>query len=169
MKQYFHNNRVAGLLLAVICVSVIIILVFTLKYFYFGNGQTKYGDRLETIAKVNISATRQKEIIAKLKTNEQVATAGLKITGKIVYITLNFKPQITLIEAQSFALTTLDYFNKKEQTSYDFHFSLNQEATKDSPGFIIFGAKNIKGTNLVWNNNRIVDDSSTQEGKDETQ
>ena len=36
---------------------------------------------------------------------------------------------------------------------YDFEFTLKQNATEKTEGFLIMGAKNVNGSNLVWNNN----------------
>ena len=163
MKSYFHNNKAIGLLFGIIAISMIIIIVFTLKYFYFGNGQTNYGDRLDGINAVKISAAKKSEIISKINADELVKACTIEITGKIVYINLEFENKSSLIEAESKALAVLDEFSEKEEAFYDFQFTLKQTSSADNDGFIISGAKNVKGTNLIWNNNNIttIEDPAT--------
>ena len=48
MKKYLKENKTLAILfiIAIICVVVSVVLLF--KYFYFGNGGSKYGTRLES-------------------------------------------------------------------------------------------------------------------------
>ena len=167
MKNYFHNNKAIGLLFGIIAVSLIIIIVFTLKYFYFGNGQTNYGDRLDGINDVKITAAKKSEVIAKINTDKLVKNCKIEVTGKIVYINIEFESKASLIEAESKALAVLDEFTEKEEAFYDFQFTLKQASSADNDGFIISGAKNVKGTNLIWNNNNISTPEDTTESNGE--
>ena len=116
----------------------------------------KYGNRLEGIEKYKISESRQKDFENNTANNDKVESTDIKITGKIIYITMQIKPGVTLIEAESIALKSLETFSEKEQSFYDFNITLKQDATDTSDGFIISGSKNKNGSGLVWNNNRQV-------------
>ncbi len=167
MKKYFKNNRVISLLLGIIILSVIVIIVFSLKYFYFGNGQTNYGDRLGGIKEVTINAERKKTLVTKFESDKLVKKSTLDVVGKIIYIVVDFETKASLIEAQSKAVAMLEEFSEKEEAFYDFHFTLKQVASSGNDGFVISGAKNVKGTNLVWNNNRVPVEEPKAEGKEE--
>ena len=80
-----------------------------------------------------------------------------------IYIDLLFVEGVGLVEAQSIALKTLEDFNENESKYYDFNFTLKQEATEQSDGFLISGAKNKNGNGLIWNNNREVTKEDTNE------
>ena len=52
-----------------------------------------------------------------------------------------------------------DYFthvlpiSDDKKAYYDFSFTIESAETEDAEGFLLMGAKNKNGTNLVWNNN----------------
>ena len=73
---------------------------------------------------------------------------------------MNFVATASLVEAQGKALELLEKFNDEEKKFYDFHFTLEQKKSETGSGFIISGAKNVNGTNLVWNNNNEVTEKS---------
>ena len=153
MKNYFKENRTLFILMivAVVCIIVSIILLF--KYFYFGNGGSSYGDRLEGIESVQINEDRTREIAAKIDENELVENTSVNITGKRVDVRIVFREKASLVDAEGVALKSLDNFSDEEKAFYDFEFTLKQEATEKTEGFLIMGAKNVNGSNLVWNNN----------------
>ena len=75
------------------------------------------------------------------------------IPSNTIYIKINFNEKATLVEAQSIAVKSLEKFTEDEKKFYDFEFTLYQESTEQKEGFRIMGAKNVNGSNLVWNNN----------------
>ena len=156
IKQIYQEHRIFTILMAVVLVCIVLIATVLIQCFYVGNGTDKYGNRLEGIEKYKISESRQKDFENNTANNDKVESTDIKITGKIIYITMQIKPGVTLIEAESIALKSLETFSEKEQSFYDFNITLKQDATDTSDGFIISGSKNKNGSGLVWNNNRQV-------------
>ena len=147
MKRLYNENRTLFIILAIAIGCILISFILLLKYFYFGNGQSKYGDRLQGI--VNIDDNRLNDIKSSIQMEEKVSSVSININGKIIYIKINFNESATLVEAQSVAVKSLEKFSDEEKNCYDFEYTLHLE--KDS--LIIMGAKNVNGSNLVWNNN----------------
>lgn len=153
MKKFFKENKTLFILMVVAIVCIIVSIVLLFKYFYFGNGGSNYGDRLEGIENVRINDEKQQEIAAQIDSNPIVEKSSVIITGKRIDIRIIFDEKATLVDAQGVALKSLDNFSEEEKSYYDFEFTLKQEATEKTEGFLIMGAKNVNGTNLVWNNN----------------
>ena len=153
MKKYLKENKTLAILLviAVICVVVSVVLLF--KYFYFGNGGSKYGTRLEGIENVTITEENKNRIVSNLESVDKVEKVTMTITGKRIDIKMVFKADATLTEAENVALLSLDNFSAEEKAFYDFEFTIKQEASETTEGFLLMGAKNVNGTNLVWVNN----------------
>ena len=153
MKKYLKENKTLAVLLiiAVICIVISISLLF--KYFYFGNGGSKYGTRLEGIENVTISEDSRNNTVKNIESTEKVEKATLTINGKRVDIKIVFNSEATITEAQNIALLSLDNFTEAEKAFYDFEFTIKQEASDTTDGFLLMGAKNVNGTNLVWVNN----------------
>ena len=153
MKKFFKENKTLTILLciAIICIVVSVTLLF--KYFYFGNGGSKFGTRLEGIENVIISDETKENTIKNIESNEIVEKATIIVTGKRVDIKIVYNSNANLTEAQNVAVLTLDNFSEAEKKFYDFEFTIKQEATETAEGFLLMGAKNVNGTNLVWVNN----------------
>ena len=159
MKKFLKENKTLAVLfgIALICIIVSVILLF--KYFYFGNGGSKYGDRLDGI--VNVTDDRKNEITKSLNENDNVKDSSVIIMGKIIYIKMNVE-NISMDEAKNIALKSLDILSDDEKKSYDIQFTLKEEANENTEGFLIMGAKNVNGTNLVWTNTNYVTNSEEE-------
>lgn len=165
IKRFYREHRVFTILMAIVIVCVIIIVTVLIQFFYVGNGSDKYGNRLEGIEKYEIDTARETDYEKTLMNNEKVKSADLIVTGKIIYITIQFETTANLVEAQSIAAKSLESFSEEEKSFYDFNITLKRNSSDKSDGFIISGARNKNGSGLIWNNNRQVeqtDSDSTQ-------
>ena len=144
------------LLIIIACAAISVGLL--LKYFYFGNGGSKYGDRLDGIEAAIISDNKKSEVANSIKEGKNVKDATVTITGRIIYIRIAFEAGADLDTSKSIAVKSLEQFSEEEKKFYDVHFTLVSEKTDTNEGFTIMGAKNVNGTNLIWNNNNTVSD-----------
>lgn len=160
ITKFFKEHRIFTMLMAIVVVCIVLIITVLVNVFYMGNGSSKYGNRLEGIKEVEISKSKQSDFENNIANNDKVKKADIRIQGKIVYITLEIETGVKLEEAEGIALKSLDEFSDEEKAFYDFNITLKQEATNNSDGFIISGAKNKNGTGLVWNNNRVVEEDT---------
>lgn len=153
LKKIWQENSVLFVLLIIMIACLIAISVVVVTYFV-GDSSSKYGDRLEGIEKYPFDEETQKDIISKLKEEESIIDVSIRTSGKTIYITLNFTPKITLVEAQSKALASLEYFSEDVLGFYDIEYLIEAQATEDTEGFQIIGSHNVSGTGgIVWNNN----------------
>lgn len=153
MKKLYKENRTLFILIIVALSCILISLILLFKYFYFGNGASKYGDRLDGIENVEISTDLENKVKDNINSNKMVSNSSINIAGKIVYIKITFNETASLVEAKSVAVKSLDDFSDADKAFYDFEYTLYQEASDKIEGFKIMGAKNVNGSNLVWNNN----------------
>ena len=165
IKRFYQEHRIFTILMAIVLVCMVLIITVLIQCFYVGNGSDKYGNRLEGIEKYKISESRQKDFENNIANNDKIKSVDIKVTGKIIYITMQINEGVELVEAQSLAQKSLEKFSDKEQSFYDFNITLKQNSTDKSDGFIISGAKNKNGSGLTWNNNRHVDKETTVEEK----
>lgn len=158
IKKLWMENRVLFVLFIIIVVCACIILGVIFKYF-FGATKSSYGERLDGIEEVLVTDSMKSDFVSSVQ-NEFITNAKLDVRGKIIYIYLTFNEGVSLVEAQSKALEALQTFEQKYLDFYDFHFTLKSDATENSEGFLIMGAKNVNGSGLVWNNNTPVETDS---------
>jgi len=139
------------LLIIIVCIGLS--GYFLLKYFYFGSGTSKYGDRLDGIESVPITDDAKMNIIGKIKEEESVTDAKIDVIGKRICIRIVFSEDTLLDTAKNTAVKIIDEFSEEEQAFYDIEFTLVSPSSDTSDGFTIMGNKNVSGSNLVWNNN----------------
>lgn len=156
IKNLWVENRVLFVLFIVVIICLFIMLAVCVNYF-FGSSKSSYGDRLEGIETVRITDEFKNNFLNTMKEDELLKDASLVAKGKIVYISLVFQSNVTLVEAQSKALSSLMTFEQQYLDFYDFHYTLKSEKTDTSEGFLIMGSKNVNGSGLVWNNNTEVE------------
>jgi hypothetical protein len=131
---------------------VFIILGVCINYF-FGSSKSSYGDRLEGITEVEMTDEIKNKFLDTMKNDALIDDATIKSRGKVVYVTLTFVDDVTLVEAESKALASLMVFDQNYIDFYDFNYTLVGNKTESSDGFLIMGAKNVNGSGFVWNNN----------------
>ena len=158
LKKIWQENSILFVLLFILIACVIAISIVVITYFV-GDSSSKYGDRLEGIEDYPFDSNTQDDIIAKIKENEIVEDVTMRVSGKIIYITITFIPETTLVEGESIALSSLDYFSEETLSFYDLEYMIEAKATEETEGFKIIGAKNVSGTGgIVWNNNTQIED-----------
>ena len=153
IKKIWQENSVL-IVLGIILIACLVAISVVVVTYFVGDSSSKYGDRLEGIEDYPFDSEMQDEIIAQIKENEIVEDVTMRVSGKIIYVNITFVPATTLVEGQSVALASLEFFSEDTLSFYDLEYMIEAEATDDAEGFQLIGAKNVSGTGgIVWNNN----------------
>lgn len=147
LKKLWKNNKFAIVLCTIllVCVCAIGYVAFT---YFFGGSDSVYGDRLDGIEDYEITDSIEEELISSIESEEIVNTASLSVSGKIVYISINFVEDTSLTDAQKLAVTSLDLIDGDILSYYDLNYIIYYET--DS---VLMGYKNASNSIIVWNNN----------------
>ena len=153
-----------GYILAI--VVIVIILVLGIKYTLPGNGDSKYGDRLEGIEKIKFDKKAKDAIVNKIKENDNVTDAKIVMHGKIINITFNVKKEASKEDAKWAAGESLSVISDEVKGFYDIQYIVTkkeEEGTKEKVSnddgtidevihkeFPIMGYKNTKSSKIVW-------------------
>ena len=163
IKKIWQENSVLIVLGIILIACLIAISVVVITYFV-GDSSSKYGDRLEGIEDYPFDQDMQDEIIAQIQESDLVEDVTMRVSGKTIYVTITFVPATTLVEGQSVALASLEFFSEDTLSFYDLEYMIQAEATDDAEGFSLIGAKNVSGTGgIVWNNNTEFESEVTEE------
>ena len=119
-----------------VLIGIILILVVTFNLFISSNNA--YGNRLEGIEEVEITKQDMNKIASSIEEKEEVESASVRLQGKIVYITINYKEGITVDQAKQVASSTLENFDEDEKNFYDIGYFLTSAGEN---GFNITGNK----------------------------
>lgn len=156
MKKFLGNLKdliSRHKLLFVICLLAFIIVIVLLYIFFslFIGGTNQYGDRLDGIENVEISKSLKEEIVSFLEEKEEVVDASVRVQGKIIYIHIKYKGDVSLDKAKEIATSSLDKFDKDEKAFYDIGYYLTQDKdNEEDKGFVVTGSKNAKLDSISW-------------------
>ena len=150
LKKIWQENSVLLVLFLILIACLVAMSIVVVTYFV-GDGSSKYGDRLEDASKYPFQEDKQKE-------EELIEKASIRTSGKRIIVTIKFVPKTTLVEAQSKALASVEYFSEEILGFYDIEYMIKADSTEESEGFQIIGSHNVSGTGgIVWNNNTAID------------
>lgn len=153
LKQFYRENRVFSILMIVVIICVILMGWICLRYFVFGNSSSPYGNRLKDESKHKISENIKKEVTTTLEKDDHVSKATFRVSVRTIYVTVEFDAEASLDDAKKVAEESLEKFSEDIMGYYDIEYILTQAKKDDSEGFTLMGAKNVNGSNIVWNNN----------------
>ena len=156
LKEIWGKNKVLIVLGIILIICFIAIIVVTVSYF-FGGSESVYGDRLDEIEDHPIEDSFVSEYTTNLESDDMIESVEFDTKGRIIYITINFVGDTSLVEAQSKTAASLETFSDDLLSYYDINFTITSEATDNSDGFTLMGARNVAGSGLVWNNNTPVE------------
>lgn len=156
IKKLWNENRVMFVLGIIVIVCILIMMGVMLKYF-FGTSSSSYGDRLESIESIPFTEDAQNQIKENL-TSEHLISVSVDVRGKVIYVIMKYDHSVSLAEAQSKAVEVYNKVDEKYRKLYDFNATVVQDATEESSGYRLMGAKNVSSDNFVWNNNTPIDD-----------
>ena len=157
IKDIWNRNRVLIVLIFIVIACFCIMGVVMVHYFFGGN-VSSYGDRLEDIKDLPFKEEDQQTLIASIKENDIVKDVSVNVRGKIIYIRIEFNDKATLDKAKEVASKSLEKINEEYVKHYDLEYTIVQESTESSAGFVLMGAKNINRSVLMWNNNTPIED-----------
>lgn len=155
LKKIWQENSVLLVLFIILIACLIAISVVVVKYFV-GN-ENSNNIRLEGSKDHPFTEEAQNEIKDKIKADDKVLEVNIRLSDKStrMNVTIKFSSDITLVEAQSKALASLEYFTEDILNFYDIQYDIEADSTEKSDGFKISGSHNVSGTGgIVWNNNR---------------
>lgn len=152
MLDIINRHKGLSIVLGLSLILFIIMLIIFISLF-FGNGEGKYGNRLEGIEEVELNSSFLKEIETKLEEDERVVSATVRLQGKIVYINYELNSDVSIDTAKEIAVTTLDNFSEEELSFYDYSYLVkwiieNEEGKEEIKA--IAGTKHHAKENIVW-------------------
>ena len=149
LKKIFgiiKKNIFLSIMSLFVLIGGIIIMVVMFKFFI--SDSNAYDERLDGIKEVEISKKDISKIESKIEENETVASASVRVQGKIIYINLKFNDGVNLDTAKGVATSTLENFSEEELNFYDLGYFLINE--NESSKFSVTGSKKAKRESISY-------------------
>jgi len=151
MLNFINKHKGLSIVIGLSLVLFIILLVIFISLF-FGSGQSLYGNRLEGIEEVELTSKFLNDVQTKIKEDESVKDANVRLQGKIVYIVLEVNSDISIETAKTIAAKTLEDFKEEELSFYDFSYLVKWTNLVEEKEEItaIAGYKHHAKENITW-------------------
>lgn len=149
LKSFYKRNRVFSILMIISIVCIIAIVVGLCTYFLGQTSKDKYGNRLDNIKDIKISADKQEEIKASISSKESVKKANIDIKGKLIYITIVLSTG-THKDSESIAQSVLELFDEEIRNNYDIQYIFDNEDTNVTENFPVMGYIKAGNSAIKW-------------------
>ncbi len=112
-------------------------------------GTPVYGNRLDGIEKVEVTKKQTNELVKTLKDNDNVVTASVHISGKIINVLIETKEGTSVKKSKALKDIVLKAFEDDQKSFYDIQLFITNEKN-DAKGYPIIGYKNSSDKNFTF-------------------
>jgi len=150
MKNYIKEHKLLCII-AVISFIFLIVIIIGIRNIYFKTDGDVYGNRLDDIKNIKVEKETLKKVEDELLATEKVNEVKTRTQGKIIYIQIDYKEDVSMDQAKEIATKTLLQFSDEQKNEYDFSYTLTQKNVEETP-FPTMGNKHPKNSTIVWVN-----------------
>lgn len=147
IKKWIKKNKGLSVLLLLTIIFLIVIIIIFVELLV-GGSKDKYGNRLEGINEVKVSAETYKSVEEEVKNTDLVEEVETRLQGKIVYTTITLKGDTSVDKAKEIASNTLDNYSDSQLKYYDFSFFLKWKG--EEADTVIAGNKHHELDTITW-------------------
>lgn len=139
------------IMFAIVVICLAVIGYCLIKYFYYGNGVSNYGNRLQDRNSYVLDNDISTQIEEKYKDTSSFNKVSVRVQGRIIYIHIDFKEALKAAVAQNLASKSLEVFTEEELSYYDLNYTLTADTLEEkSDLFPMMGYKNKNRERIVW-------------------
>lgn len=144
--NFIKRNK--NIIIALVIFFVAILLCVQLKNILIPNeGAAVYGNRLD--GKMELDKDIEDQVSKKI---DVAADVKVRVSGRIINITLTVATDVSKTAAKEYAEKTLSAFSTEEKNYYDIQFFLDKDS--DAADFPIMGYKIQNAEKITWTKDR---------------
>ncbi|MBQ6323545.1 MAG: hypothetical protein IJI22_01795 [Bacilli bacterium] len=149
MKKKIKKN-LSTVIVIIVAVLVLLGIIFIKNTFFAGESKAIYGNRLEGRKNVEISKETKNKVKKKLEGSAD--SVSVRVAGRIIYINVDAKDEVTLEAAKNLGPAVLEEFSDNEKAYYDIQILIENMANRKQ--FPIIGYKHHTKANFSWTKDR---------------
>lgn len=154
-KEFYKNNRIYCILMLVSLFCFILMGSAVVIYFVNQATSDKYGTRLDDIDQYPVSKELA-EFETFYKESDGVTKAAVRLSGKIIYVSVEVDPKMDLDQMQNIATESLTKLTDEQKGYYELQFTFKRE------GFAPYsGSKAASRTVITWSNYNVTTEPTT--------
>lgn len=145
--DFIKKHKKATIICFILLVIFIALFLF-LRIFMVDSKKDKYGNRLDGIEKVQISDETISKMTQDINALEEVEKIEYRLQGRLIYLSLEVKAEVSKDTAKEIAAKTLNYFTDEEKAYYDIQIIITSLGENTDYPFI--GYKHKTESVFVW-------------------
>lgn len=128
--NFIKNHKILVFVISLLIVLMIIISLWIMSATSSVDPNSKYGNRLAGIEKVEIADSRLQTVKEKILNDKNTNQTTYKIDGRIIKFFIEFKPETDELTIESLLNLILENFTDDEKKFYDFEVFITNEEEK---------------------------------------
>lgn len=146
-KLIKHKGIIIGI---VVLIALVVGGVYIKNIISPDESRAIYGDRLDGMDEVKITADTKNKVQEALK--EKATSVKVRVAGKIINITIETKEDVSRDDAKKMGQSAVEVFSEKEAAFYDFQILIKNDNNKEQ--FPIIGYKHKGKESISWTKDR---------------
>ena len=147
----FMKRHKVVLIMSLLLIIVVLCLFIAKSFFLSNDSKAIYGSRLEGIEKVKITNDTEEKVKEVLQ--DTASKVEVRLAGRIIYIDVVVKDDISLEVAKDSGNKTLECFTDVEKSYYDIQVMMNSNT--NTAQFPIIGYKHHTRAGFSWTQDRM--------------
>lgn len=154
LRKFYRNNRIYCILMIISFLCIVTMGSSVVIYFLNQNNSSPYGHRLDDASEYDTSEDI-KTLKEYFKGLETVEKSSVRVQGKIIYITVTVKDDVTNETIQNIGTESLNSISEENKNYYDIQFMFNRSSYKP-----YLGTKSSNSSVITWANYKFDEESS---------
>ena len=147
----FMKRHKVVLIMSLLLIIVVLCLFIAKSFFLSNDSKAIYGSRLEGIEKVKITNDTEEKVKEVLQ--DTASKVEVRLAGRIIYIDVVVKDDISLEVAKDSGNKTLECFTDVEKSYYDIQVMM--KSNTNTAQFPIIGYKHHTRSGFSWTQDRM--------------
>lgn len=144
--KFYKNNRIYCILMIISLICLLVIIISLILYFTSQISNSKYGHRLDDIGEHPVQ-NELNELKSYFESNDKVLYVSIDTRGKIIYVTIQVKPELANSDIQTLCTESLSKLTDEQKVYYDIQFIAKRDGLNP-----YIGSKSASKTVIAWAN-----------------
>ena len=154
------KNNIFTIFVIIVFVIGMFGLSYVKKIYWDNNGEAGYGDRTIGDKNNEITKEEQKEIVSKIKDNENVTKVEYELQGRTINLIITVKDDLSVSDAKKMGGDFAKNFTEDQLSYYALQIYFRKDNGKND--FPIVGYKHYSSSEISWTKDR---EATTDENK----
>ena len=164
--KFYKNNRIYCILMIISLICLLVIIASLILYFTSQISNSKYGNRLNDIGEHPVE-NELNELKGYFESNDKVQGVSTEIRGKIIYVNLTVKAELSNSDIQTLCTESLVKLTDEQKSYYDIQYLVKRDGLNPYLGSKAASKKIISWANFNYTEEKELTDDELEGANNE--